>query len=96
MVCHDHLQVTLPDGTLPRWGHSVTAITVCPGLEDVIMFGGRTDEYVPNKLMKDFHRIAETTIMTFGELCYVPSCLDHLICLCVCSTVMKLICNVCP
>ena len=41
------------------------------------MYGGSPDEYKPNT--EDYHRIAETTIITFGELCYVLSCLLHLI-----------------
>ena len=43
----------------------------------MVMYGGTPDEYEPN--MKDYSRIAETTIITFGKLCYVPSCLHHLI-----------------
>ena len=43
------------------------------------MYGGSPDEYMPNNNIEDQRRIAETTIITFGELCYVPSCLHHLI-----------------
>ena len=63
----DDVQVTLPDGTLPRESHSLTAINLCPGLEDVISFGGSPD-YDPNQLIKDNPRMAETMIITFGEL----------------------------
>ena len=43
------------------------------------MYGGSPDEQKPSKPIKDYHGIAETTIITFGELCYDPSCLHHLI-----------------
>ena len=58
------------DGTLPRWGHSATAITLCPGLEEVIVFGGSTYASVDDKPAVAYSRIAETTIITFGE--WVP------------------------
>ena len=67
MLCCDDVQVTLPDGTLPRRGHSLTAINLCPGLEDVISFGGVPD-YDANRPLKDYPRLAETMIITFGEL----------------------------
>ena len=43
----------------------------------MVMYGGSPDEYKTN--VEDYHIIAETTIITFGELCYVPNCLHHLI-----------------
>ena len=64
----DHLQVTLPDGSLQRIRHSTTAITLCPGLVEVIVFGGTTEDYVTDKPYSSYSRIAETTIITFGEL----------------------------
>ena len=64
----DHLQVTLPDGSPPRWSHSTTAITLCPGLVEVIVFGGTTEDWVVSKPQSSYSRIAETTIITFGEL----------------------------
>ena len=57
-----------PDGTLPRWSHSATAITLCPGLEEVIVFGGSTDDIVDDRPDSAYSRISETTIITFGEL----------------------------
>ena len=74
-MCSDHLQVTLPDGGLQRMWHSTTAITLCPGLVEVIVFGGTTEDYVGNKPMSSYSRIAETTIITFGELDYICMCL---------------------
>ena len=67
-MCSDHLQVTLPDGGLQRMRHSTTAITLCPGLVEVIVFGGTTEDYVNGKAHRSYSRIAETTIITFGEL----------------------------
>ena len=67
-MCSDHLQVTLPDGGLQRRLHSTTAITLCPGLVEVIVFGGTTEDTVASKPENSYFRIAETTIITFGEL----------------------------
>ena len=63
----NHFQVILCDGALPRWRHSTKAITLCPGLIEVIVFGGRPDDYDPGRPSKDNTRIAETTIITFSE-----------------------------
>ena len=52
----------------------------------MVMYGGSPDEYDDDRPCEDDSRIAETTIITFGELCCVPSCLLHL---CVCSTVIR-------
>ena len=71
VMCSDHLQVTLPDGGLLRMWHSTTAITLCPGLIEVIVFGGTTEDYVGNIPLSSISRIAETTIITFGELDYM-------------------------
>ena len=68
VMCSDHLQVTLPDGGLHRRGHSTTAITLCPGLVEVIVFGGTTEDHVAGKSNRSYSRLAETTIITFGEL----------------------------
>ena len=67
----DHLQVTLPDGGLQRMWHSTTAITLCPGLVEVIIFGGCPDDFDPKRPAKDDPRMAETNIITFSE--YYPS-----------------------
>ena len=57
--------MTLPDGILQRWAHSVAAITLCPGLVNVVIFGGS-----PDKLgsPKEQPRISETDVITFSEL----------------------------
>ena len=74
MLWHRHasfnsMQVTLPDGTPPRWAHSATAISLCPGLEEVNLFGGSHD-HDANQPIKVRPRISETTILTFGEFIY--------------------------
>ena len=66
MIIND-LQVTLPDDALPRWGHSTEAITLCPGLVEVVEFGGCPDSYDPEIPDEDDTIIAETTIITFSE-----------------------------
>ena len=64
------LQVTLPDGTPgpPRWDHSTTAISLGQGLVDVTMFGGSPDDLVADQLYKEYSRMSETTVITFGQL----------------------------
>ena len=61
------LQVTLPDGCLQRWRHSTTAITLYPGLVEVIVFGGTIEDFDPKRPAKDVPRMAETSIITFSE-----------------------------
>ena len=53
---------------LARWGHSVTAISLCQGQEDVNVFGGSHGDFDASRDEKDDPRISETTILTFGEL----------------------------
>ena len=44
------------------------ANTLCPGLEEVIVYGGCIDDLIGGKLLKDRARMSETTIFTFSEL----------------------------
>ena len=53
--------VPLPD-IIPRDHHSAIAITLCPGLVEVVEFGGRIEENFSRRM------IAETTIITFSKL----------------------------
>ena len=65
----NHLQVTMPDNdTLPTWSHSTTAHILCPGLIEVIKFGGCPNDFHPERTDIDDTRIAETTVITFSEL----------------------------
>ena len=52
------MQVSLPDG-LPRMYHSATSITLCPGLEEVVNFGGMIDH--------ESTALAETTLVIFSK-----------------------------
>ena len=61
-------QIILPDSTQSRWGHTATVVTLYPGLEEVTVCGGTTDNYVYGKLHRTYSKVAETTIITFGEL----------------------------
>ncbi len=54
------IQVTPPKSMKPRWGHSLTATSLGPGLTEVLLFGGRMS-------MLSRYLIAETTILRFGE-----------------------------
>ena len=57
-VHSSHLQVTPPESVKQRWGHSITASRLGPGLTKVLLFGGR------HKRFGD--PIAETAILEFG------------------------------
>ena len=62
-------QITIPGiNILPAWSHFTTACILCPGLIDVIKFGGCSDDFRPERLPIDDTRIAETTVITFSEL----------------------------
>ena len=69
-IGNHHLQVTMADNNiiLPTWSHSTMAHILCPGLIEVIKFGGCADDYHLGKLTKDYTRVAETTVITFSEL----------------------------
>ena len=60
----DPYQVRLSDDIQNRRGHSATAIPVCPGLVDIVVFGGTKEDYKPDKDIMDFSRMA---IITFGR-----------------------------
>ena len=61
-------QLTLPDD-IPstRDNHSLTAISLTPGLIEVTMFGG-APSFFPGQRDSEVHTIAATTIIMFGEL----------------------------
>ena len=56
----------LPDGTLPRAGHTLTAITLGLGLIEVTVFGG-CPIFKPSICDHELRKFAETTVMTFGK-----------------------------
>ena len=63
----------LPDGFPPRYGHSITAVELVPGLIEVTVFGGVT-QYDSKKSLDHQAMVAETTIMSFGMLANCHLC----------------------
>ena len=53
-------------GQKPRWGHSLTAISLGPGLTEVIEFGGSSDPLTGSNDTQP--KIADTTLLQFSEL----------------------------
>ena len=64
--CLPSPQLTLPEGTPPRWGHTLTACRMCPGRVHATTFGGCPD-YVYGQPDDAQPKLAETTVMEFGE-----------------------------
>ena len=60
------LQLTLPEGTQPRWGHTVTSYQVDDNNIHATTFGGCPD-YNPSRSDDDDPKLADTTVMEFGE-----------------------------
>ena len=60
------LQLTLPEGTLPRWGHTVTSYQVDQRRIHATTFGGCPD-FNPSRSDDDHLKLADTTVMEFGE-----------------------------
>ena len=60
------LQIILPEGMPSRWGHSLTATSLAPGLTEVTMFGGCT-KYDLQLAFDKQPRIADTAVLTLGE-----------------------------
>ena len=61
------IQLPLPEGVLPRWGHSTIAVDLAPGLTEVIVFAG-CPQYDPKKSISDTVKLAKTVILSFGML----------------------------
>ena len=60
-------QVALSDDVITsRKSHSMTAISLAPGLTEVTLFGG-SPLYNPKQRGRDIQSIAATAILTFGE-----------------------------
>ena len=60
------LQIILSEGILSRYGHSLTATSLAPGLTEVTLFGGCTKF---DRQLTDDKRpmIADTAVLTLGE-----------------------------
>ena len=61
------LQLTLPEGTLPRWGHTVTSYQVDQRRIHTTTFGGCPADFDPRRSVDDDPKLADTTVMEFGE-----------------------------
>ena len=59
------LQLTLPEGTQPRRGHTVTSFPINDRVH-ATTFGGCPD-FVLGRPFDDCPKLAETTVMEFGE-----------------------------
>ena len=70
------LQLPLPDCFPPRYGHSITAVELAPGLIEVTVFGGISQLDASNSKSLDHQTmVAETIIMSFGMLGIRNCCL---------------------
>ena len=63
--CLPSPQLTLPECTQARFGHTLTACRMCPDRVNTTTFGG-CPQYVIGADAKE--KLAETTVMEFGEL----------------------------
>ena len=66
IVCVYVLQVKVPHLQTRCW-HSATSFTLTSGLTEVVLFGGCTERPKDAKTDADFPRIADTTVLQFGE-----------------------------
>ena len=64
--CLPSSQLTLPEGTQARCGHTLTACRMCPGRIHATTFGG-CPNYVFGQPDYAQPKIAETLVMEFGE-----------------------------
>ena len=60
------LQLPLPEGTQPRFGHTVTSFQLDEETAHTTTFGGCPEED-RKKSDDDLPKLAETTVMEFGE-----------------------------
>ena len=69
MACFDNnystLQVEIPNFQ-SRFLHSAAAFLLCPGLTEVVIFGGCPEALYQAKLDGDYSLIANTTLLQFG------------------------------
>ena len=60
-------QLTLPDQTiLLRFGHSITAVYLAPGLIEVTVFGGCPRPITGSLVYEEIPKLAATAILAFG------------------------------
>ena len=61
------LQLTLPEGTLPRWAHTVTSFLISEDKVHATTFGGCLADFDLSGSDDDDPKLADTTVMEFGE-----------------------------
>ena len=61
------LQLTLPEGTQPRWGHTVTSFPISEDKVHATTFGGCPTDFDSSGSDDDDPKLADTTVMEFGE-----------------------------
>ena len=67
LCCLPSLQLTLPEGTQPRWGHTVTSFPISEDKVHATTFGGCPANISPSWSDDDYPKLADTTVMEFGE-----------------------------
>ena len=67
LCCPPSPQLTLPEGTQPRFGHTVTSYQVHQRTIHATTFGGCPADYDPSRSDDDDPKLADTTVMEFGE-----------------------------
>ena len=65
-------QLTLPEDTQPRWGHTLTACRMNKSQIHATTFGG-CPSFDPNRSHDDDPKLADTTILEFGKNAYHSS-----------------------
>ena len=66
LCCLPSLQLTLPEGTQPRCGHTVTSFRLDEDRVHATTFGGCPD-WASNRSDDDDPKLADTIVMEFGE-----------------------------
>ena len=64
--CHSSPQLTLPEGTQPRHGHTLTSCRMEESRVHATTFGG-CPHYDCNTSVDDLPKLADTTVLEFGE-----------------------------
>ena len=59
-------QLTLPENTQPRWGHTLTAFEMDQGRMHATTFGGGS-KFESGIKDRDVPKLADTTVLQFGE-----------------------------
>ena len=64
--CLPSPQLTLPEGTQPRWAHTLTACKMEESRVHATTFGG-CPSYDPKRTDDSIPKLADTTVLEFGE-----------------------------